>query len=303
MARRKQAPGLIANILANLAILALRLLAWLPPASYAPLSWLLARPLRLLARGKCRIAATNLALCFPELSASEHQRLLQLSLRENIHWLFTSARAWCRPQALAREYAASSVVGLEHIQQALDRGQVTVLYQAHQPHMDVALYIFSQHFPICPTYRPYRTRSFNDFMRRSRLQMASAIVSIRAPREVVRQATKLKVLWITSDQDLGAKGAVFAPFLGVNAAHHQGIRRFSQLCKAQACCLTIERRGVYEYQLRIHPPLADFPSDDPVADIRRQNAAIEAALRARPEQYLWFHRRFKTQPDNISSVY
>ena len=292
-----------ADLLARLAIGALRVIAWLPPQCFGTLSWLLAQLAWHLVPAKRKVALLNLQRCFPQWRPAKRRRLALLALQENIRWLFTSARAWCRPQALQREYRHSIIEGLEHIEQACQRDQVTVLYQAHQPHMDIALYIFSRHFPICPTYRPYRTQAFNDFMTKSRLQMASAIVSIKEPRAIVRAAKRHKVLWITSDQDLGSKGAIFAPFLGVPAAHHQGIRRFSKLCQAQACCLTVERLGTYSYKLRIHPPLQNFPSDNPEADIIQQNQAIETSLRQRPQQYLWFHRRFKTQADKMPSPY
>ena len=291
------------KLLACLAIVALRIIAWLPPKSYAICSRLLARLAWPLARSKCRIAELNLELCFPDWSAAERERVARLTLEENIRWLFTSARAWCRPRSLELEMQHSTIEGLQHIKRAQERGQITVLYQAHQTHMDIALYIFSRHFAICPTYRPYRTRIFNDFMRNSRLQMASAIVSIKEPRAIVRAAAQHQVLWITCDQDLGAKGAIFAPFLGVVAAHHQGVRRFSKLCKAQACCLTVERKDNLSYHLRIHPPLESFPSAGAERDIVEQNRPIEAALRARPEQFLWFHRRFKTQPNRMPSPY
>ena len=291
------------KLVAHLAIVALRIIAWLPPRSHAICSRLLARLAWPLARSKCRIAELNLELCFPDWRAAERERVARLTLEENIRWLFTSARAWCQPRSLELEMQHSTIEGLEHIERARERGQVTVLYQAHQTHMDIALYIFSRHFAICPTYRPYRTQVFNDFMRASRLQMASAIVSIKKPREIVRAAAQHKVLWITSDQDLGARGAIFAPFLGVMAAHHQGVRRFSKLCKAQACCLTVERKGDLSYNLRIHPPLESFPSADAERDIVEQNRPIEVALRARPEQFLWFHRRFKTQPNRMPSPY
>jgi len=61
--------------------------------------------------------------------------------------------------------------------------------------------------------------------------------------------------------------------------------------------------GFRGYELVVHPPLENFPSHDPVADARAQNAELETAVRRSPDQYLWVHRRFKTRPEGEPDVY
>ncbi len=53
------------------------------------------------------------------------------------------------------------------------------------------------------------------------------------------------------------------------------------------------RRDDGHYVLTIHPPLEDFPTDDPVADTARVNRIIEQAVMDAPAQYFWSHKRFK----------
>ncbi|MXW49584.1 MAG: lipid A biosynthesis acyltransferase, partial [Gammaproteobacteria bacterium] len=57
------------------------------------------------------------------------------------------------------------------------------------------------------------------------------------------------------------------------------------------------------WTLRFEPPLSNFPSGDELQDAVRVNQAIEAAVRRRPEQYLWLHRRFKTRPPGELGLY
>jgi len=40
-----------------------------------------------------------------------------------------------------------------------------------------------------------------------------------------------------------------------------------------------------------------------VADTARTMALIEAQIRRVPAQYLWVHKRFKTQPEGTPSAY
>ena len=42
---------------------------------------------------------------------------------------------------------------------------------------------------------------------------------------------------------------------------------------------------------------------DAEEDTRRIQAAIEAAVRETPDQWLWIHRRWKTRPEGEKSLY
>ena len=56
-------------------------------------------------------------------------------------------------------------------------------------------------------------------------------------------------------------------------------------------------------EVRLYPPLENFPGSDPEADARRMNEEIENWVREMPEQYMWSYRRFKTRPNNEPPVY
>ena len=57
------------------------------------------------------------------------------------------------------------------------------------------------------------------------------------------------------------------------------------------------------YEVVVHPPWEDYPTDDVEADVRRMNAFIEERVREMPEQYFWAHKRFKTRPPGEPSPY
>ena len=52
--------------------------------------------------------------------------------------------------------------------------------------------------------------------------------------------------------------------------------------------------GERRYVLRFYPEVE--MTGEPAADTARIQAAIEAAIREYPDQWLWIHRRWKTRP-------
>lgn len=70
--------------------------------------------------------------------------------------------------------------------------------------------------------------------------------------------------------------------------------------RVPVCPVAMYRTGPGRYTLEIQPPLEIVRTGDPRRDIlentQRCQDAIEAMVRAHPEQWLWLHRRWKPRP-------
>ncbi len=51
------------------------------------------------------------------------------------------------------------------------------------------------------------------------------------------------------------------------------------------------------------PAWGAFPSDDVEADTALMNARLQTWIDQAPDQYWWVHKRFKTRPPGVPSVY
>jgi len=129
----------------------------------------------------------------------------------------------------------------------------------------------------------------------------------RAPRRLPRLLRDGWIVALVADQDAGSRG-VFVPFLGRPASTFVGPARFSLRCGVPLAFGTLVRdpeaargyRGIFD------------PIDRGDVDAGRKGSAVrtaaeraltrrwvgrlEAAVRRFPEQYFWFHRRWKTRP-------
>ncbi len=101
------------------------------------------------------------------------------------------------------------------------------------------------------------------------------------------------MVWYAPDQSFRKKGAEMVKLFGIPAATNTATSRIAKMTNALVLPYFFERLPGGGYVGTIQPALADFPTDDPVADTERFNHIIEAEVRRNPAQYLWIHRRFK----------
>ena len=117
-------------------------------------------------------------------------------------------------------------------------------------------------------------------------------------RKDIRNAKSLRnnVIWYAPDQDYGPKHSVFVPFFGVNAATIPATARIADFNNSAVIFFSHYRKDDDSgYELRFSKKLENYPTGESKTDASIINKLIEKAIRERPEQYLWLHRRFKTQ--------
>ncbi|SEJ83083.1 KDO2-lipid IV(A) lauroyltransferase [Pseudomonas linyingensis] len=280
------------------------LVVQLPYALLLKLGRVLGALMLLVAKSRRRIAARNLELCFPELSAAERARLLRENFASNGIAFFEMAMSWWWPSArLAR---LAHVEGLEHLQAAQQEGQGVILMSLHFTTLEIGASLLGQLHTIDGMYREHKNPLFDYIQRHGRERHnldASAIErdDVRGMLKVLRAG---RAIWYAPDQDYGRKQSIFVPLFGVPAATVTATSKFARLGKARVVPFTQQRLADGSgYRLTIHPPLADFPGDSEESDCLRINQWIEQAVRQCPEQYLWAHRRFKTRPEGAPKLY
>ncbi len=112
-----------------------------------------------------------------------------------------------------------------------------------------------------------------------------------------------RAVWYAPDQSYNRKGSEIIPFFDVPAMHTTATSTLARLGKAVVVPFFPRRLPDSNYEMVLHPPLEDFPSDDPVADTRRYLELLEEHVRLCPEQYFWIHRKFKDLPPEYPDYY
>lgn len=290
---------------------------WLILAMILPLIWLPLRHQFMLGRGLGRLlfklakrrredTLINLKLAFPKKSDEERLTLArQVFINQGIG-IFESLSAWFMPEKFARTF---SVSGLQHLIQAQKDGKAVLLLGAHYTLLDLGGVIATQFFTADCVYRPQNNPVFEWLIFNRRRHIFEAQIAHKDMKKLASRIKAGKVIWYTPDQDFGLEHGVMADFFGVPAATITAQRRLAKLGDKKnppAVIIIAMHRTTPDfiprgkrphYHLNFSPTLDNYPSHDEHADANRINAMIEENIKKDPTQWMWFHRRFKTQAD------
>ncbi|MGH8111290.1 MAG: LpxL/LpxP family Kdo(2)-lipid IV(A) lauroyl/palmitoleoyl acyltransferase [Rhodanobacteraceae bacterium] len=255
-----------------------------------------------LLRERRHVIARNLELCFPELDAHQREALRREATREMGRMLGEFALGWfASDRKLAR--LDVEIKGIEHLEAARAARRGVLLVGGHFSHLELCARLISRRIRIAGMYRRMDSGVFEYMVLRVRAAHADAMFDKDQLLASVKYLKRGGTIWYAPDQDMRGKDSVFAPFFGIPASTITATHHLARLSGAAVMPFFHRRTTDGGYVLRVEAPLANFPSDDVIADTTRVNAAIERMAREAPAQYLWAHKRFKTRPPGMAPVY
>lgn len=273
----------------------LRLIAFLPFKPGIFLGTLIGRALYYLIPKRRRITLINSQLCFPELNEQQREQFVKDVFRDNGIGIVETAWAfWSDKSSLVER---TTYKNLELIDQALEQDKGLILLGGHYSTLDLGGALFAlQGYPMVSMYKRHKNPLMEEVITRGRSDWSTP-VERKKLREIVRKLRKNFIVWYGPDQDFGKKNAVFVPFFNQTAATITATSKMVALNNSPILALQQRRNADNSGYTITVVPVEGFPSGDETEDARLMNRAIETAVREAPSQYMWVHKRFKTQPD------
>lgn len=279
----------------------MRQLARLPLPVLRALGAGVGRLLYALARKRRRIAHVNLRLCYPDWSEARVQAVARRSFVLFSQAFFDRAWLWHAPPAVVRQR-----LRITGATEDLTRPGAVVMFAPHFYGMDAGGSAVMDQIerPACTIYSIQSNPAIDAWMRAGRLRFGQATLLSRQEglKPIVRALREGKMLYLLPDMDLGPQESIFVPFFGIATATVPSLPRFAKLGGARVVPV-VTRLTPEGYEVRVHPAWPNYPGDDVNADTARMNAELQAWIDTMPEQYYWVHKRFKTRPPGVPSVY
>ena len=195
-----------------------------------------------------------------------------------------------------------SVEGAENLHAALAGGKGVIVFLPHFGNWELLSQVYGALIPdrAKAIALPLKNARLNTYIWRHREQMRLKLIPRkRAIRETLRALKKNEAVGFFADQNAGPEG-VFVNFLGKPASAARGPVTLALKTGAPILFSLSIRQPDDRHHVYISPPIYPNPSDDFQRDVQTYTTQLleylETYIHRYPEQWLWLHNRWKTQP-------
>ena len=197
-----------------------------------------------------------------------------------------------------------TIDGEEHVVNALAKGKGVIIVTCHLSVFELILTYGARRYPSFAVGARLDDKRMNDMLMKDRTRLGATIIyKGEANMQLFRALKKGGLLGLLIDQDTSVK-SVHVDFFGRPAATPMGAALLAQKTGSPVVVAAVQRIGKYQH-ITVTPEIEIAQTGDLEADIKTNTQAftseIETFVRQTPTQWVWMHRRWRTQPETESA--
>ena len=244
-----------------------------------------------------KIALSNIKIAFDK-ELEKSKVLLKKFFKELARIILEIAYIIQHKESLSLWAEAS---GLEKLDNALRKGKGVIALSGHIGNIPIMLaWLAENNYPVAVLYKEgkYLPRGFlHDLIKSYNIHPIPFVSDREVPKEVIRALNKNMIVFMLADQ---ARPGVYAKFFGKYVQCQKGPFIIAQRKETPIVPVFIIRDND-KHRIVIYPEITTqsnkggkvYSDDDIIAFTEKYNDILEKLIRQYPEQYYWFHRRFK----------
>lgn len=192
--------------------------------------------------------------------------------------------------------------GVQPMRDGLSRGKGLLVICAHLSNWELlAAATSASGLPLGITVKDLKPPALNDFIIATRQRHGTIVFRRKGSmRPAVRHVRGGGILGFMMDQNTKRKEGIFTTFFGRTACTTPGLAQFAVLTGAPAMTVLLVREKNGRRRMVCGDGILEPPPDLSEESVRvyTQKAldSIEQIIRRHPEQWIWMHRRWRTQP-------
>lgn len=243
-------------------------------------------------------AMENLARCLPEKSPAECRAImwrmfanLGMNTVEMLRWLGG------REAEMSGRICAENP---EELERALRRGRGVAILTAHCGNWDLMALWSAARWPLTIISKEIKNAAVNRYWMEKRAVAGVKIVPAHhSYRQCLGVLKKGGLLGFILDQNMIRREGIFVDFFGRPACTTPGLALLAAHAQAPVLPVFMVRmadgRHAVKFLSAMEPP-ADRKPETLAAATQQYTKIIEDVIREFPEQWIWMHRRWRTQP-------
>jgi KDO2-lipid IV(A) lauroyltransferase len=215
---------------------------------------------------------------------------------------------WMEGRSVGELLALADLDGVEHLQRARAEGRGVVAPSAHFGNWEVQAVASTPLVgPVSSVARPLDNPALDRRLVALRTSSGNTVIyKQKALAHVMKTIRAGGIVAVLIDQNVQAGDGVFVRFFGRPAATTTVAAAVALKtgCAIVPVCCALQPNG--RYLMRYGPPVewtgTGRKDEDVGALTQHLTTIVEGWVRERPEQWLWLHRRWKTQPTSEGPV-
>ena len=256
-----------------------------------------------------RVGERNLDLALPTLNSETKKAEILRGVYRHLGWQLVE---FCRmPRYTVRNTEGwIRTEGLEHYLAAQEKGKGVLVLTGHLGAWELSSFYHSlMGHPMGLVIRRLDNRTLDEFVNDIRCLHGNRVLHkddfARGLLTAMRAGDTVGILM---DTNMTPPQGVFVNFFGVAACTASGLARVALKTGAAVVPgFMLWELAEQKYVLHFGPELVFAETDDNEADIlsatQQCNDVLESWIRRYPDQWLWIHRRWKTQPPGDPKIY
>ncbi|MGB2161185.1 MAG: hypothetical protein ACPH11_03960 [Gammaproteobacteria bacterium] len=242
------------------------------------------------AGGRKKIAQANLALCFPNLSKMEQQKLLRDNFLHLGRSLIETGIAWFWSNEKIQSQINYEITGLDLLlPKGSNKGNLIIF--KHSQHLELDARLLAMNVPTYGVSRSHNSASMNKIQDKGRLSSLKDTADKNNPRKFMKWLKSGKNVLYAIDQDYGWDHSVKLNFFQQEAAT---ITTTKKIIDATNSNLLFINSYYENNKLILKIELIDHLDLDSTTLAQKINDIMEEKILLHPAEYLWIHRRFKS---------
>jgi Kdo2-lipid IVA lauroyltransferase/acyltransferase len=245
------------------------------------------------------IVLHNLRRSFPEKDTKE---IIKIAKGVYRHFAIVAAEFFDLPY-ITRENIDQwvEVEGLEHALATLAKGKGALSIVAHFGNWELLTIAIPMYFrPMYIVYRPLDNPVIDNMVEYVRTMQGNVLIPKGGSGKKVMELLKENhIIGILSDQNVAAYEGVFVDFFGRPACTGVGLAVMAMRSGAPVVPAFMARQKSGKYKLILKPAMEAVCTEDYQADLQintqRFTKVVEEIVREYPDQWFWFHQRWKTK--------
>ncbi|MBN1883062.1 MAG: hypothetical protein JW885_12880 [Deltaproteobacteria bacterium] len=246
-----------------------------------------------------KTAMKNLDLVYGHTKTREEKKRIAKKSMQNVIRMFLECPVLFRKPD--KYIKTVDIEGEDNITKALKQGRGVLVLGCHVGHLLLLINVLNMKgYPISYIYKETKNERFKTLTKRLietlRLDAIPMKPKSIAAKKALRALKNNRMLWVALDQST-REGAMGVEFFGVKTATSQGPAVLAMKTNSVILPMCMRRNGFLDHTLIVREPL-ELPAttiDSKIiySNLLMMNGLIEKEILLNPEEWWWFHRRWK----------